>query len=158
MGGQGGWVINHRWVLGDKGYASVKPAAVAGLQNIVVGLGCGGAFLEYIIASDKLVHFGIENIIAYGMVYNDVEDQSATYDPIDYTGDCCFILEPRVNAILNITDRFRVSAGANYRYVNGVNYDPGAPYQRAAKADYSTVTDTNISGFSAQIGLRFGVF
>jgi hypothetical protein len=45
-GGQGGWIINHRFVLGAKGYILVNPVDIEGLQNIVLGFDCGGALLE----------------------------------------------------------------------------------------------------------------
>ena len=87
IGGQGGWIINHRFVLGGKGYILVNPIEIDGLQNIVMGFGCGGLLLEYIIASNKLIHINIENMIGFGGVYNDVKDYTKYHDPIDYTGE-----------------------------------------------------------------------
>ena len=53
VGGQGGWIINHRLVLGGKGYGLVNDIEVEGSQDLKLGFGCGGAFFEYIIASNK---------------------------------------------------------------------------------------------------------
>jgi hypothetical protein len=100
IGGKGGWIMNHRFVLGGKGYASVKPAYVEGLQNIVVGFACGGASFEYVISSNKLLHFSIENMIGFGIAYNDVGDYKVRHVPIDYTGDAGLVLEPGINLIL----------------------------------------------------------
>lgn len=158
LGGQGGWIINHRFVLGAKGYMLVNPFEVEGLENITVGFGYGGAFLEYIIASNRLVHLSIEGLIGAGGVYNDVRNYSRPHDPIDYTGDAAFVMEPGVNLILNVTKTFRVGAGVTYRFVNGMDYDAGLPYQHANGLNYQTISDSDLSGVSAQIVLKFGVF
>jgi len=144
LGGQGGWIINHQLVLGGKGYFMVNQVDMEELQNIVLGFGCGGLFLEYIIAPSKVLHFSIESMIGLGGVYNDVKDYSDDHDPIDYTGDSCFIFEPGINMALNVTENLRIATGATYRYVNGIDYDGG-------------VKD-NISGLSAQIIFQFGEF
>ena len=49
IGGKGGWIINHRFVLGAKGYILLNPVDHPGLQNIHVGFGCGGLLLEYMM-------------------------------------------------------------------------------------------------------------
>lgn len=155
IGGQGGWIINHRFVLGGKGYASVMPAAVDGLDNIVVGFASGGAFFEYILHSNKLLHLSFENMMGYGIVYNDVGNYRDGHDPIDYTGDGCFVLEPGINLNVNVSKLFRVGAGVTYRYVNGANYNPGAPY---INRTYETISDSDLGGFSAQIVFKIGMF
>lgn len=158
IGGQGGWIISHSFVLGGKGYIMVNPADVPGLQNIVVGFGCGGALLEYIVASDKLVHVSVESMIGIGGVYNDVGNEVNNHDPIEYTGDACIVLEPGVNLMLNVTPQVRVGLGATYRYVNGIEYDPGAPYRIVNGDDYENISDADVSGLTAQLVLKFGAF
>ena len=158
VGGQGGWIINHRFVLGGKGYMLVNPIEIEDLHNIVVGFGCGGVLVEYILASDKLFHFSIESMFGIGGVYNDIKVSERHHDPIDYTGDACFVLEPGINLMLNVTKNFRIGAGATYRFVNGADYDPGAPYRHDNGEDFETISDSNLSGISAQFVLEFGVF
>jgi hypothetical protein len=158
VGGQGGWIINHRFVLGGKGYILVNPVDIEGLQNIVVGFGCGGALLEYIIASNKLLHFSIESMIGVGGVYNDVKEYTKYHDSIEYTGDACFVLEPGINLMLNVAKNFRIGVGTTYRYVHGIDYDPGAPYRNVIGDDYKNISDSDLSGVSAQIILKFGAF
>jgi hypothetical protein len=158
VGVQGGWIINHRFVLGGKGYILVNPVDVEGLQNIVVGFGCGGALFEYIIASNKLLHFNIENMIGIGGVYNDVKVNKKYHDPIDYTGDACLVLEPGLNLMLNVIKNFRIGVGATYRYVYGIDYDPGAPYRNIIGNDYENISDSDLSGVTVQIILKFGAF
>ena len=156
VGGQGGWIINHRFVLGAKGYILVNPVDVEGLQNIVVGFGCGGALLEYIIASNKLLHFSIESMIGVGGVYNDVKDYTKYHDRLEYTGDACFVLEPGINLMLNVAKHFRIGIGATYRYICGIDYDPGDG--NVTRVDYDAISDSDLAGVSAQIILKFGIF
>jgi len=145
VGGQGGWIINHTFVLGGRGYGLVNEVDVEGLQNIKLEFGCGGALLEYIIASDKLLHLGIQCMIGAGGVRHAVKDYTQDHDDIDYSSDdAFFVLEPGINLVLNITKYFRLSAGAEYRYVNGVEYED--------------LSDSDLSGVSVQILFKFGVF
>lgn len=157
IGVEGGWILNHRFVLGAKGYILTNPFDIHDLQNITVGFGGGGALFKYIIASDKLAHFSIESLIGAGGVYNDIKD-SANHDPIDYTGDACFILEPGINAVLNVSENFRIGLGFTYRYVSGIEYDPGAPYQNAAGNGHDAISNSDLSGFSVQLIFKYGNF
>jgi hypothetical protein len=158
VGGQGGWIINHQFVLGGKGSVLVNPAEIEGLQNIHVGFACGGVLIKYISNSDKLVHVTFEGMIGLGGVYNDVTDYSKDHDPIDYTGDAGFVLEPGINLELNVANHFRISTGVAYLFVSGIEYDPGAPYQDVIGTDYSQVSDSDLRGISVQLTLEFGVF
>ena len=158
VGGQGGWVINHRFVVGAKGYMLTNPTDVEGLENIDVGFGCGGAFLEYIIASNQLVHISIESMIGIGGVYNDVKDYTLYHDPLEYTGDACFVMEPGAHLMLNVAKNFRIGVGATYRFVYGLDYDPGAPYRIINGDDYQNISNSSLTGVSAQIILKFGTF
>jgi hypothetical protein len=58
--------------------------------------------------------------------------------------DDVVVLEPAVQANLNITKFFRISAGASYRYVSGVT----SP----------ATTNKKLSGPGAVLTLRFGKF
>ncbi len=156
FGGQGGWIINHRMVVGGKFYMLANPTDVEGLNNIVVGFLGGGALFEYMIASNKLIHFSIENMVGAGGVYNDVGNYTAGHDPLEYTGDACFIMEPGINVNLNVTKMFRIGAGVTYRYVNGIDYDPGSRY--VLRDDHGIITDTSLRGVSAQIIFKIGTF
>ncbi|MBN1781678.1 hypothetical protein JW948_11165 [bacterium] len=158
IGGQGGWIINHRLVLGGKGYILANPFEIENLHNVAVGFGCGGAYIEYILASDKLVHFSVECMIGGGGVYNDVKDFSEYDEPIEYTGDGCFVIEPGVNVMLNIMHNFRVGLGVNYRLVYGADYDAGAPYRSWSDDGYEKISGPDLSGLAVRAILKFGVF
>jgi hypothetical protein len=106
-----------------------------------INFGYGGFELEWIINSDKMLHFSVHSLIGSGWLNHtkDMHNNSGQNG-----GDNCFVLEPGVLADLNVTKFFRLSLGATYRYVNGIE-SPAA-------------SDASISGLSGVILLRFGKF
>jgi hypothetical protein len=159
IGGKGGWIINHRFVLGAKGYILLNPVDHPGLQNIHVGFGCGGLLLEYICNSDKLWHLSIENMIGVAGVYNDISESSQAHDPIDYTGESGFIMEPGINIHLNVMENFRISSGLSYRWITGLDYDPGAPYRTVIPNEYEDISgSSDLNGFMFNIAFQYGLF
>jgi len=144
MGGQGGWIINHTFVLGGIGYGLVNEVEAGGSQNLKLEFGCGGGLLEFIIASNKIVHFSVQSMIGAGGVKFAAIDYKEEYEEIDYSDDGFFVLEPGANVIINVSNNFRIGLGVTYRYINGV--------------DYADLSDSDLSGVSAQILLKFGDF
>ena len=123
VGGQGGWIINHRFVIGGKGYGLANAIDIEGSQNLKLEFGCGGALLEYIINSDQMLHYSIQSMIGAGNIRFAVKDHEDNHDNVNYNDDVFFVLEPGVNVILNVSKGLRVGAGATYRYVSGVEYE-----------------------------------
>ena len=144
MGGQGGWIINHRFVLGAKGYGVINEPMVEGMQNIKLEFGCWGALLEYVFASNKLIHMNIHSMIGAGGVRYAVKDHNEDHDEVNYDDDGFFVLEPGLDIVLNVNKFFRVGIGATYRYVSGV--------------DYANLADSDLGGISGHIVLKFGSF
>lgn len=144
IGGQGVWLINHRFGLGGKGYGIVNEIKIEGLENTKLEFGCGGALLEYTFASEKLVHVNIQSLIGAGSVKYSIIDYTDNHGNIDYTADNFFVLEPGLNVDLNVYKSFRIGAGVTYRYLNGV--------------DYENLSNSDLSGISGQVILKFGTF
>jgi hypothetical protein len=144
LGGQGGWIINHRLVLGLSGYGLVNEVEIKDAQNLKLKFGCGGVFLEYIFSSDKLLHLSLQSIIGAGSVRYDVKKYEDDHDDVNYNDAAFFVLEPGINLLLNVSTNFRIGAGATYRYVSGVEYE--------------NLSNSDLSGVSAQILFKFGVF
>jgi hypothetical protein len=144
MGGQGAWIINHRFGVGGKGYGIVNETKVKDLQNVKLEFGCWGGLVEYIVASDKLLHLNIHSMIGAGGVRYAIIDHKDEHDDIDYSEDGFFVLEPGLDLVLNVSKNFRIGAGVAYRYVNGV--------------DYENLSNSDLSGMSGHIILKFGVF
>jgi hypothetical protein len=114
------------------------------LENTKLEFGCGGVLLEYIYASNKVMHFGVQAMIGAGGVKYGEIDYTQDNDEFSYTDDAFFVFEPGINLELNIHENFRLSAGILYRYVNGV--------------DYEDLSDSDLSGVSGQVVLKFGAF
>ena len=144
VGGVGGWIINHTIVLGGGGYGLVTdvtakyPDPFYGSQYLSVGY--GGLYLEYIASSDEVIHLSVGALIGAGNVgYKNQEMFS-----MNRSMDNFFVLEPNIQVNLNVTQFFRISAGANYRWVTGVRND--------------ITSDADLSGPSGMLILRFGMF
>jgi hypothetical protein len=99
----------------------------------------GGFELEYLNRSYKLVHYGFQATVGGG----DVRYRGRNID-LEKTSDDFFLFQPGANIHLNITNWFRISGGAYYRFTNNVSLEG--------------TSDSGLSGFSAIIGLRFGWF
>lgn len=142
VGGQGGWIINHAFVIGAGGYGLVNQIEVDESDCQYLGFGYGGLLLEFIFASHKLVHFNVSGLIGGGGVgYYD--DKSCDYSR-DCDSDAFFVLEPGANVMLNLHRYVRIGAGATYRHVDGVRY--------------GSLTDSDLSGWTAQMIIKFGWF
>lgn len=143
VGGQGGWIINHTFVLGGKGYGLSNRIEISGADNKRLDFTCGGVLLQYIHNSDKLLHFTVESMIGSGNVrYTDADLDTPLDD--ESPSDHFFVLEPGVSAVLNVSKNMRIAAGASYRYINGVKY--------------ADLADSDLSGLSLQVVLKFGGF
>ncbi len=99
----------------------------------------GGFEIEYINKSYKLVHYGFQTTIGGGDVRYRGRDLN-----FDKTSDDFFTVQPGANIHLNVTSWFRLSGGVLYRFASGVNL------QGTGNSD--------LSGFSAVVALRFGWF
>jgi hypothetical protein len=145
LGGQGGWIINHAFVIGGGGYGLVNNVktdyTILGEQQLL-NFGYGGLELHYIGDSDRLIHYTFSLLIGAGGIgyrapnYLDWDNNSRMQS--------FFVMEPAARVMLNVTSFFRLGIGAGYRYVSG--------------ADLDNLKDNEISGASAEIVLKFGKF
>ncbi len=135
VGGRGGWIINHTFVLGGGGYGLVTDLKTASppstlilplyYTDIYINFGYGGIELEYIIQSDQLLHFSVYTLIGAGSVSFKAEETYDLYQvdlrEYDYPTNTFFVFEPAVNAELNIVSFMRLCAGFSYRFISGVD-------------------------------------
>lgn len=147
VGGRGGWIINHAFVLGFAGYGLVNnvPSYITGpFGERYFDFGYGGLDLEYVFNSDRLFHLSIHTLIGGGAVgYRGT--MNGNWDPdASHMEDGVFVVEPGMNIDFNIIRWFRLSAGASYRYVRGTST--------------GISTNKDLSGPSAQLTFRFGDF
>ncbi len=156
VGGYGGWLINHQFMIGGGGFGLVNEIRASteaekeyssGNKPLFVEFGYGGGMFEYILTPNKLVHFSINLLIGAGGVnyrYNYRNENNDWY----YThrgSDAVFVLEPTMSVELNLISWCRTSIGAGYRYVSGIN-------------DLVGISNKDLSGISGNITFKFGTF
>jgi hypothetical protein len=144
VGGRGGWIINHSFVLGGAGYGLVSDikAKITDPVRQYIEMGYGGLDIEYIASSNDLLHLSIGLLVGGGGVGYKMDNNDLLVET--YKKNSFFVLEPSVYANLNVTHFFRIAAGVSYRSVSGL----------------SSVVSTNadLSGPSANLVLKFGTF
>jgi hypothetical protein len=130
-GVRGGWIINHDFVLG---------AAVSGLASTYqlpsdsLSFVYGGAMLEYIVASESLVHFSLNTVIGGGAV-----------GPKKSTSPSgVFVVEPGLDVFVNLSRSIRTGLGVSYRLTRGTQV--------------ATLNDSDLSGVGANFLVQFGSF
>jgi hypothetical protein len=145
VGGRGGWIINHTFVIGGGGYGLVedtieKGRTIAG-NPIYLTMGYGGLELEYIKNSDKLIHWSVLALIGGGGV-DEREKNDGYTDRVE--GDAFFVFEPAVNLELNVTTFFRLCVSGNYRFIAGANF--------------RGIQNDDLAGAAAALTFKFGKF
>jgi hypothetical protein len=178
VGGRGGWIIDHSFSVGFSGSGLVSNNRIKNYSQEVsrwgydsVGyyhqiktmdsswymsdFGYGGLLLEYIYNSNEIFHFTGSLLIGGGhLAYNNEpismrhNNNYIMYDGYNYEFDKkstdFFVLEPAVSLELNVTKWFRIDAGVSYRIVSGV--------------DMPQTTNSQVSGLSGNLILKFGKF
>ena len=161
LGGQGGVIFNRHLYLGVAGYGMSTRERFDGLDSRLpetapnrdiridmTGFGYGGLLFGYTIAPNNLVHIDIPVVIGAGGV--DLSDDNITLSDDDFTlkpsieSSAFFVAEPGFNIELNMARFFRLGIGGGYRYIYGT--------------DLENLTDNDLSGWTANVSLKFGKF
>lgn len=159
VGGYGGWLIDHRLMLGVGGFGLVtdvraRPEAQQlyawNNEPLYLNFGYGGFMMEYTIAPSDLVHVTVQALIGGGGVQYREDwfhmDDDWTNDSRRHGGtDALFVIEPAASVEVNVTPWFRASAGASYRHVSGIDELQG-------------IANDDLKGLSGQLTLKFGAF
>lgn len=158
FGGKGGWIIDHKLVIGAGGWGMTNQRAApdrlqprTGLRRMV-NVGYGGGIVEYFIRPEKVVHGTVALLIGGGGI--NLRDRDAhcrggddcmdADNMDDVATDSFFILEPEAGVELNIVKFMRLNAGISYRYVTGVG-------------DIGFEND-DLRSFNGTMTVRFGAF
>ena len=147
-GGRGGWIINHKFVIGGGGYAltsTVDSRMPGPLGEPYIEFSYGGAILEYVVNSDRVVHSSVELLIGSGAIAHRSDWEDGGWgEGRGGREDLVSVIEPGVTVDLNVTTWFRLSAGASYRFVSG--------------ARRGIATNSDVSSASGSLIFRFGKF
>ena len=150
LGGRGGWIINHSLVLGGGIYGVVNdvdaPEGILPLEGPLDSeFGYLGFEVEYIVHPKSLLHLNIYSLIGGGAT-NFVKDVGSVTKSNEQVGEShfMFVLEPAVNAELNVTTWFHLNVGVSYRVTSGVNQEG--------------LNDGDFSNMAASLTFKFGRF
>ena len=145
LGGSGGAILNHKWIVGAGGYGIATNVDLEGqgsFQRLDLNAGYGGLILGYMIAPREIVHVAIPVLVGAGGT--DISSPIPSDQPIIIESGSFFVVEPGIQAEVNITSWFRIGIGASYRIVEAFNSD----YLRAS----------DLEGLTGNFALKFGKF
>lgn len=142
VGGEGGWIVNHQFIIGGAGYGLATQQAAPGefAATDDLSFGYGGFMLGYTLFSDKLVHGTLTALVGAGGVGSHRRgsgDASSLQDAV-------FVLEPAATFELNVARFFRTGLAVSYRWVRGV--------------ESAGITNADLSGVMGSLILKFGKF
>ena len=144
FGGRIGVIINHNLKLGIGGYSlltHITSDEVIDGEKYDIDMSYGGIEIEYAYKWDEAIHYTAILLIGGGSVsYRD----DVPADEINYSDDQFFVAEPGANIEFNLSKNFRFDVGAGYRLVSRVFF--------------GDLSSKELSGFIANITLKFGSF
>lgn len=142
VGGEGGWIINRRFIVGGAGTGLVTnqpaPGTLASTDNLTFGY--GGAMLGYTLLPEKLVHATFTALVGAGGLGARARGSNDTTD----LSDSFFVFEPTATLDVNVARHFRLGMAISYRWVRGV--------------DTAGIGNADLSGVFGSMILKFGKF
>ncbi len=102
-GFQGGWIINHSFLIGF--------TVLGSTSDNLVDMAYGGLRLEYFLNSKKLLNYSFSALVGGGCV-----DSFRGHHGHE---EGFFVAEPGAHVTLNVLRNFRIGFGAGYRFVSG---------------------------------------
>lgn len=148
----GGWFINKKLLIGLGGAAANNSLRVAEEHKTVPGAdmryayGQFGLMTEYVLNSNKKVHFVFNLLSGAGFTAQYVNNDRDEYHHRSYKHDTNFfaVLEPGAQVEINLLKWMRVSPGISYRQTIG--------------SDAKGLSDSDLSNVSGNITFKFGLF
>lgn len=98
-----------------------------------------GGYVEYTILAKKLMHLTLPIYLGYGEVQMDNEMGELDLGEVNFT-----TLEPNLLLELNLHKYAKFNIGGGYRWVSEMNY--------------RNFNQNDISGITASVGFKFGIF
>ena len=147
-GGRAGILLDDTFGVGMGGYGLVAPNVdvTVGTAQKRIGVGYGGLILDYYLFPKEWLNFSLGVLIGAGGA--GTADRMGIGMGMMGGGGALqssfLLVEPQVHAFVNLTRFLSLGAGATYRFSNG--------------PQMNGFTDTDFSGFSGSILLRFGWF
>ncbi|AMM51620.1 hypothetical protein TH61_11165 [Rufibacter sp. DG15C] len=128
VGGRAAWLMNHKVAIGLAGYGLTTQTNIGEIEetnNAFLQVGYGGALLEYIPEPDKLFHLTFPLMVGLGgAAYTDNfsdNQNTGNYSYEVYDTDAFMVVEPGVQAELNLARFMRLGLTFSYRFTHGVS-------------------------------------
>jgi len=147
FGARGGLIMGHVFALGIAGTGFVNDSHLDNVldRNVSLAGGYGGMFFEPIIFPKFPIHISVPVLIGIGGVaYTSVEIGQWENDYFVEDSETFLVVEPGIEVEMNITQFFRFSMGAYYRYTSEIEL-------------MNTDKDV-LNGFSFGVNFKFGKF
>lgn len=141
-GAWGAWLIDHRLALGGGWFSTASPHNIG--DSLEMDMEYSGFTAEYIFEPQSLVHYSLQLTIGGGSV--DFSRPAVGNISNNLADDVFFVVEPGVNAEINLLQFMRMHVGASYRFVSGMDNNRVG------------VTNSDIGGPSLNFTLKFGKF
>jgi hypothetical protein len=109
------------------------------VPNVYMDYWSVGGFAEYTVLSKNLVHVSFPLYLGYGEVQMDNENGDSGLGEANF-----FQIEPSALLEVNLHKNVRLNVGAGYRFVG--------------QMEYRNFNQSDISGLTGYVGLKFGVF
>lgn len=145
VGGRGGIVINKTLAIGIGGYGLVNQIQARGfMPDTNVRMGYGGLEIEYLFDAPSVLHGSAMVLVGMGGA-GFFRHHGGWGSQNDYrSGSMFFVVEPAVNAEINISTWMRVALGVGYRLVSGSNMD--------------RFSNSDLSGANGVLTFKFGIY
>jgi len=142
-GGKGAFIINHKFAIGGGNYNTSyninSDIMSSNSKPLYINLHYAGIELEYIHNSDKVFHWTLLTLIGGGKIKLLEQNPELTIEI-----DNMVVVDPSLNAELNINKWFRICAGVTYPIYIGM--------------DLVNMKKSVINGPTGQIIFKFGRF
>lgn len=138
---RGGLSFNDKYAIGGYFNTSINDFVPQSetLQNVYMDYWTVGGFFEYNIKSNKITHLTFPLYIGYGEVQMDNEMGDTGLGEASF-----FQIEPAALLEVNLHKYIRFNVGAGYRIVSDMNY--------------RNINQSDLSGLTGYVGLKFGLF
>ena len=148
IGGRGGWVFNHVFVVGGGLYSLLRDVEIedSGFERDLE-FAYGGLELELIIVPRQRLHLSIQTLLGFGGLTDRTQrfDRFGQFDSrFNGPDDSFLISEQGLNLVWNMKTYMRIGLGGSYRFIRGV--------------ELAGLSNSDLRGPSAVLSVKFGRF
>ena len=126
--------------------------AAANVTHPSVNYGYTALMIQYSHQQHRLVHLNFQLTLGNGSTKDYENEKSSVFDNFgNVTGANFYVVEPGMNVEVNLGRKTKLWLGTGYRLVYGIDPDN-------VHVSKTHVSDRDLSGLNANIGIKFGLF